>query len=143
MVESIYFLTKTETLLDSNMLGTLILSYVFLLFILFVSFLNIYSVDKNEFLYNKQKCFEFKHKMRFIIMYSKVKNIVSKKTFILEILGYLLLILSIIIFIYSLQQKVTTAFVLLGIVTFLFLLFGCITGYIYAKIKRINKNYKI
>ena len=43
MVELVSILTQTETLLESNMLGTLIASYIFLFVLLFVSFLNIYS----------------------------------------------------------------------------------------------------
>lgn len=138
MVDLVHSLIQTETLLESDMLGTLVASYLFLLIILFVSFLNVYSVDKYEFLYNKQKCFDFKHNMFFIIMYSKEKHVVSKKTFILELIGYLLLILSIVVFICSLKQDVTTACVLLGIVTLLIMSFGCVTGSIYGKIKKYN-----
>ena len=39
-------LTKTEILLNSDMLGAVIAYYLSLLGILFVSFLNIYSVDE-------------------------------------------------------------------------------------------------
>ena len=135
MAELVLILTHTKALLESNMLGTLIVSYVFLLLILFVSFLNIYSVDKFEFLYNRQKCWEFKHSMFFIIMYSKKKNIVSKKTFILELIGYLLVVTHIVVFICSLKQRVTIAYILLGIVAFLTMVFGCLTGRMYGKIK--------
>lgn len=80
MLELVQLLTQTEILLDSDMLGTIIASYFFLLLIILESFLNIYAVDKYEFLYNKQKSFfEFKHKLFFIIMYSKEKHIISKK----------------------------------------------------------------
>ena len=54
MVDLAHNLIQTEILLESSMLGTLIASYLFLLLVIFVSFLNIYSVDKFEFLNNQQ-----------------------------------------------------------------------------------------
>lgn len=136
MVDLVHNLIQTKILLESNMLGTLIASYLFLLLVIFVSFLNIYSVDKFEFLNNQQKCLEFKHKLFFVIMYSKEKHIVSKKTFISELIGYLIVIASIIVFICSLKQDVTTAFILLAIVALVIFTFGCITGGMYRKIKK-------
>ena len=136
MVDLAHNLIQTEILLESSMLGALIASYLFLLLIIFVSFLNIYSVDKFEFLNNQQKCLEFKHKLFFVIMYSKEKHIVSKKTFISELIGYLIVIASIIVFICSLKQDVTTAFILLAIVALVIFTFGCITGGMYIKIKK-------
>lgn len=136
MADLAHNLTQTEILLESSMLGTLIASYLFLLMVIFVSFLNIYSVDKFEFLNNQQKCLEFKYKLFFVIMYSKEKHIVSKKTFISELIGYLISITSIIVFICSLNQDVTTAFILLGIVSLVIFTFGCITGGMYKKIKK-------
>lgn len=136
MVVLVHNLIQTEILLESSMLGTLVASYLFLLLVIFVSFLNIYSVDKFEFLNNQQKCLEFKHKLFFVIMYSKEKHIVSKKTFISELIGYLIVIASIIVFICSLKQDVTTAFILLAIVALVIFTFGCITGGMYRKIKK-------
>lgn len=136
MVDLAHNLIQTEILLESSMLGALIASYLFLLLVIFVSFLNIYSVDKFEFLNNQQKCLEFKHKLFFVIMYSKEKHIVSKKTFISELIGYLIVIASIIVFICSLKQDVTTAFILLAIVALVVFTFGCITGGMYRKIKK-------
>ncbi len=136
MVDLAHNLIQTEILLESSMLGTLIASYLFLLLVIFVSFLNIYSVDKFEFLNNQQKCLEFKHKLFFVIMYSKEKHIVSKKTLVLELVGYLISIISIIVFVCSLKQNVTTAFILLGIVALVTFTFGCITGGMYRKIKK-------
>lgn len=135
MVDLAHNLTQTEILLESSMLGTLIASYLFLFLVIFVSFLNIYSVDKFEFLNNQQKCLEFKYKLFFVIMYSKEKHIVSRKTFILELIGYLISITSIILFICSLNLDVTTSFILLGIVALVIFTFGCITGGMYGKIK--------
>lgn len=136
MVDLVHNLIQTEILLESSMLGTLIALYLFLLLVIAVSFLNIYSVDKFEFLNNQQNCLEFKHKLFFVIMYSKEKHIVSKKTFISELVGYLISITSIIVFVCSLKQNVTTAFILLGIVALVTFTFGCITGGMYGKIKK-------
>lgn len=135
MAELVRILTPMVILLESDMLGVLIASYLFLLLILFVSFVNVYSVDKFEFLNNKQKCFEFKHDMFFIIMYSKEKHIVSKKTFILELIGYLLLVVSIAVFIGSIRQEITTACILLAVIALLILSFGWVTGSMYGRIK--------
>jgi small-conductance mechanosensitive channel len=136
MVDLVNILTQTDILLDSDLLGTLIASYFFLLCIVVVSFVNIYSVDKFEFLNNQQNCFEFKHKMFFVIMYSKEKHIVSKKTLISEIIGYIISVASIVVLICSLKQDVNTAIILLGIVSLVIFTFGCITGVMYRKIKK-------
>ena len=130
MLDLAQVLTQTEILLDSDMLGTIIASYFFLSLILIVSFLNICSVDEYEFLNNKQKSFfEFKHKLFFIIMYSKEKHIISKKTFITEVIGYCLFVLSVIIFVISLYKDIIIAFILLGILAVFIFTFGCITGH--------------
>ena len=136
MLDLVRILTKTEILLESSMFGTMIASYLMLIMVLIVSFVNIYSVDKFEFLNNQQNCFEFKHKLFFIIMYSKEKHIVSKKTLISELIGYLISFISIIVFICSLSLDVTKSFILLGIVALLIFTFGFITGGMYRKIKK-------
>lgn len=137
MVELANIVILTETLLDSNMLGTLLGAYFFLYVLHFVSFMNIYSVDKYEYLnYRVKERIKFKYNLFFIIMYSKQKNIISKKTFILELIGYLIVIASIIVFICSLKQDVTTAFILLASVALVIFTFGCITGGMYHKIRK-------
>lgn len=136
MLDLVRILTKTEILLESSMFGTMIASYLMLIMVLIVSFVNIYSVDKFEFLNNQQNCFEFKHKLFFIIMYSKEKHIVSKKTLISELIGYLISFISIIVFICSLSLDVTKSFILLGIVALIIFTFGFITGIMYRKIKK-------
>lgn len=135
MEELVHDLTQMETLWESSLLGTVGALYLFLWLILFVSFLNIYSVDKYEFLNNKQRCIEFKHKMFFIFMYCKEKHFISIKTFILELIAYIMLIVSIICFICSLFQKVLVAVILLGIISVLILAFGGLTGIMYGRIK--------
>ena len=135
MVDSVSILTPRGIFLEPNMFGTLIISYVFLLLIVFVAFINIYSVDKQEFLINKQKCFEIKYKIPFIVMYSKDKHFVSKKTLILELIGYLISIIVVIIFSISLTLEETPAFILLGVCALIVIVFGFVTGYMYGKTK--------
>ena len=122
------------------MVRVLISAYFYLLLILLVSFLNIYSVDKYEFKNNKQKCIEFKRKVFFIIMYSKEKRIVSKKTFFLELIGYILLFLIIIICACSVKLKTITAFLILGLISLFVFSFACLIAYFVFKIKR-DKDY--
>lgn len=137
MLEQAQLLTQTENLLDSDILGTFIGFYFYLLIVLIVSFLNICSVDEYEFLNNKQKSFfEFKHKLFFIITYSKEKHIISKKTFITEIICYCLFILSVIMFVISLYKDIIISFILLGILAVFIFTFGCITGHMVRQTKK-------
>lgn len=136
MVDLAHNLIQTEILLESDMLGSLIIAYLCMLMLIYYAFLTIYSTDEYEFLHNEQKCWEFKHRMFFIIMKSKEKHIVSKKTFILELIGYLIFILTITVFICSLKQTVTVAIILLAFVAIIIITFGCITGCMYRKIKK-------
>lgn len=130
MLELAQVLTQTEILLDFDIFGTFIGFYIYLLIVLVVSFLNICSVDEYEFLNNKQKSFfEFKNKIFFIITYSKEKHIISKKTFITEIICYCLFILSVIMFVISLYKDIIISFILLGILAVFIFTFGCITGH--------------
>ena len=139
MLELVIFITQTGTLLDSDLLGTLIISYIFLTLILFVAFVNIYSVDRYEFLNNKQECIEFKHKAVFIIMYSKNKHFVSRKTLILELIGYLIGVVLLTLFFASFKLEVDLALKLLGICALIVFIFGCVTGSIYRKTQKNNK----
>lgn len=136
MVALINILTQTETLLESDMLRVLIAAYLYVFVMIFACFLNIYSVDKHEFLNHTQNCIYFKHKMFFVIMYSKEKRIVSKKTLITELIGYLISLAAIVVFICSLKQDVTTALILLGIVSLCVYVFGWVTGGMYRKTKK-------
>ena len=137
MVELVSIVILAETLLESNMLGTLIAAYIFLIPMIVVTFLNIYSVDKYEYLSYKQKCIQLKHKLFFIIMYSKNKKILSKKTLLLELIGYFLFLLSIASFAFSLfNQDTNTALVLLGINYLTVLTFALVMGNMYHKIKK-------
>ena len=135
MVESANFLTQTAILLESDMLGVLIACYMYLLFILFVSFVNIYSVDKYEFLNNMQKCIEFKSKVFFFIHYSKHKHIISLKTFVMELIGYILGVSMVVVFLFSLKLEVPVALLLVAVLALVTLAFGCITGSMYRETK--------
>ena len=136
MLELVRILTETEILLESGELMSFIVAYLCMLILIYCAFLTIYSTDEYEFMHNEQKCWEFKHRIFFIIMKSKEKHIVSKKTFILELIGYLIFILTITVFICSLKQTVTVAIILLAFVAIIIITFGCITGCMYRKIKK-------
>lgn len=135
MAELVNFLTRKATFLDSNMVGPLVASYLMLALFMFVSFVNIYSIDKHEFLTNVQETYVFKRRMFFIIMFSREKKVVSKKTFILEITGYVITILVTVTFLISLKLTTELSFILLGVSAGVVIIFGSITGFLYRKIK--------
>lgn len=136
MVELVNIITLSEILLESNMLGTIIAAYLFLIPFIIVTFLNIYSVDKYEYQSCKQYQIKFKRKLSFIFMYSKNKYVVSRKTLVLEIIAYLLLIASITACLCSFNLGVDIALILLGFIYLIVLSFGCVTGVMYHKIKK-------
>ena len=133
MTELSEFLTQKVTILESNMVGSIAAAYLFLTLFMFVSFVNIYSIDKYEFLTNVQETYVFKRRMFFIIMFSKEKKIVSKKTFILEILGYVITILMTVCFLLSLKLTTQISFLLLSVCAGAVIVFGSITGFLYRK----------
>lgn len=94
--------TQQEILWDSNLMIAYIMLFLCLIASVFFSFGNILTMDEHEYKNNLQTCFKFKKKMFFIFSYTKNKKIISKKTFITECLGYLLLILVIVSFFVSL-----------------------------------------
>lgn len=138
MVGLVKFSTHAEILLESNTLGLLIACYAFLFSILFVSFVNIYSVDKYEFQNNIQNCVEFKRRVFFVVHYSKHRYIISLKTFIMEAIGYLLAISLITCLLFSLKLEISISLALVAVLTFIILIFGCITGAMFRKTKQKN-----
>ena len=98
--------------------------FIFCFGCLFVSFINIYSVDKYEFLTNTQKCIEFKRKVFFVIHYSKHKYIVSLKTFVMELIGYMLGLTMIVSVLLSLNINVSLAFIVVAVFAIIILTFG-------------------
>lgn len=135
MVELANILTQKAILLESDMIGTLIVCYMYLCLVLFVSFVNIYAVDKYEFLNNIQKCIEFKRKVFFVIHYSKHKYIVSLKTFVMELIGYILVVTMMVSFLLSLNINASVSFILVAVLALIILAFGCFTGSMYRKTK--------
>ena len=135
MAELVNFLTRNTTFSDSNMMGPLVASYLMLALFMFVSFVNIYSIDKHEFLTNVQETYVFKRRMFFIIMFSREEKVVSKKTFILEILGYVITILVTVSFLISLKLTTEISLILLCVSAGVVIIFGSITGFLYRKIK--------
>ena len=124
------------TLLESDLLGVAAMLYFLCALFVFVSFINIYSMDEYEFKHNLQSCYEFKRKIPFIIMHSKCKNIISKKTFILEILGFILAILLVVSFIISLWLSLNFSFLLVGICYFIVCFFAVFVACLYRKTTR-------
>ena len=112
---------------------------------LFGTFINIYSIDEYEYKNNLQTYFVFKRKMFFIFSYKKSKTIVSKKTFILECLGYFVALIVIATFVFSLWLSATNFLILFWV------LLLCIVGpycsvvaAMYHKTRRLEKkNFKI
>lgn len=135
MAESATLTTLKEILLDSDMLGTIVLGYVYLLMVMLVAFLNIHSFDKYKFLFERdlQTYFIFKRNLPFIVTYSKDKHIIAKKTFALNVVGYCLSFGSIACCICSIAFQVNTAIILLAFWASAILIFGCVTGYLYRK----------
>ena len=139
MDASAKLLTQQDNLLASDMLGVFFLIYFLLAVFLFVSFINIYSMDQYEFQNNLQSCFEFKRKMFFIISFSRHKTIISKKTFVLEIIGYFLALMLCVSFVISLGQKVETAHFLLVFPVSFIIPFAIAVGIMYNKLEK-HKN---
>jgi len=127
---------QQETLLESDLLGIIIMVYILLTIFLVVSFINIYAIDKFEFQTNRQHCFELKKKLPFILMYSKNKKIVSKKTFILELTGYAIGLLSIIALAISFWLNVNTAFILLLACTCVICAFAIVVGIMFHNLSQ-------
>ncbi len=127
-----------EIVLDKDIIGVFIGFYLFMVMVLGVSLINIYDVDKIYFQYNfYSKYFTFKHKMFFIYQYDKKnKNIVSKRTFFMEIIWYFIFAMNIGLCIGSLFITFVPASIILGIDVTITLIFGSTTGTLYAKAKR-------
>ena len=140
MAEQANTLTRTEILLESDMLGVLIGYYLYLFAILFVTFVNIFSIDKYELLCEKQTFFNFKRKLFFIINYSKDKKAVSKKTFILEMVSWSVVLISLGLLIVSLFFTVTQAFVMLTVSTIIVFTHGSIIAYLFRKAKKMYQS---
>lgn len=132
-------LALTELVIETDVWRFLVWVYLFLLYVLVVAFSIIHSIDKHEYLNDRQKYFIFKRPVFFVISYTKNKRVVSKKTFILEVIGYLLAIASIVIFIISLNLSVRTSYILMGVMYALTLSFTTTTSLIEAKVKKIVK----
>ena len=133
MVDLVLSSIQMETLLDSDVLGATICVYLYLMFLLVASFINIYEVDEFEYRNNVQNCFWFKKRMFFIIQKSKRKDIVSKKTFFLEIIGYATWLFILVSFVVTLWENLTTSFIVLGVCIVIVLTFASTTAIIRNK----------
>lgn len=116
--------TRKEILWGSNLEGSIILGFFMVFLFIYGSFNNILRMDECEFKYNLQTSFvEFKRNIPFIFSESGSKNVFSKKTFILEIVGYLIALVILSFFIVSFFLSVDVAFALS------FLSFGIVIPY--------------
>ncbi len=140
MLDNLKNVFLIDILLESELVGTVLCGYLFLLFVVIVSFVNIYSTDKVDFLYNNQKCINFKHKALFIIQKSQNKKVVSIKTFVLELIGYIIFIPMMFSMIYGLFLEIKNSIILLGINAILIFSFGIVTAVFYRKSKKQNYN---
>lgn len=140
MINSLQHLTKIAPLSELEIIKYLITGILVLLSCYIGIFINIYCVDKIEFLYNEQTFFEFKFNMRFIITYSKNKKIISKKTFILELIGYVIVLYSIITFVISLCLKNFVSLVVFSISYVAAIIFLFITSVFFNTAKRKHRN---
>lgn len=111
--------------LESDMVGVFIVSVIFSLLLLLVSFLNIRAID--EFLNNE-------HIGR-IFRKSRKSQLAIKSTISLKITGYFILALFVLLTVLCFAVNLTTdlAFILLGVLFAIVCLFGCITAHLYRK----------
>lgn len=140
MINLLQHLTKIAPLSELEIVKYLITGVLVLLSCCIGIFIDIYCVDKIEFLYNEQIFFEFKFNMRFIITYSKNKKIISKKTFILELIGYVIVLYSIITFVISLCLKNFVSLVVFSISYVAAIIFLFITSVFFNTAKRKHRN---
>ena len=127
--------------LDEEIIRMVIGYCFFIASILFIIFLKIIMIDEICFknnLYTKH--FTFKHRMFFIFQFDKKhKNIVSRRTFILEIIWYLLIFINIISCICSLFMNFTTAVIVLVINATITISFAMVTSTIHTKeFRKVN-----
>ena len=103
-----------ETLLASDLLAG-VLGFYFLLFLpIYISFVNICEIDKHEYRNDPQTSFfEFKRKPLFLFSETKSKTVFSKKTVLLQIIGYIVSLTLLSLLVISLFANVNTALLLL------------------------------
>ena len=95
--------TPQDTLLASDLFAIISGLYFLLFLAIYVSFVNICEMDEREFKNGLQTSFfNFKRKICFIFSCSGNKTVFSKKTFILEIVGYFVALTTLVSFIISL-----------------------------------------
>ena len=109
-------LTQQELLWGSDLEGAV--AGLFFIFALLVrmSFDNILKIDEYEYKNELQKSFfRFKRKIPFIFSESGSKTVFSKKTFILQAIGYAVGLVLLAMFVVSLHMSVDIALILLAV----------------------------
>ena len=94
-------ITQPEGSWTFNSVITHIMIYVSLVVLMAFCFDNVLIMDETEHKNNNQRYFEFKKEMFFVFSSTKSKTRILKKTFILECVGYLALIIVLFVFFFS------------------------------------------
>ena len=136
-------LTRMALFWASDMPETLIWSCLCLLGIMFLCFMNIYDVDKYEFLCEKQALLRFERNLFFVINYSKDKRTVAKKTLVLEMIGYSILAFFLVAFAVTLCLNLLLAVIVWSATMVIAFLFLWITGGMYQKARKMYRSRPI
>ena len=125
MGELVHSTINRGNFLESDMVGVFIISVIFSLLLLLVSFLNIRSID--EFLNNEHVGSMFRR--------SKKTRLAIKNTIALKFAGYFILTLLILLTIlgFTVNLAIDLLFILLGVLFAIVCIFGCITAHLYRK----------
>ncbi len=123
-------LTLTKYLWGSDWFAPIILCYIFLGFAELVTLVSIVEIDNIEINKRNTKYLNFRKKQFYIIQKSKDKHHVCKKTFILNIRNYCVILTMLIGIILSFFVHTTTSLIILGIVTIIVFTYGIIIGQI-------------
>lgn len=142
MLELVNILTQKEISLESDMIGVVILVFLCLFLIMFVTFINIHSINKLECFNKEKKCFTFKHRPFFIFTYSNKSKGISKRIFFMEMLGYILTSLIIVAIVLSFTIGGNVVLIFSVVVAVMVLIFACVVGCIenILKHKKQRKN---
>ena len=125
MGELVHSTINRGNFLESDMVGVFIISVVFSLLLLLVSFLNIHSID--EFLDNEHVVSIYRR--------PKKTRLAIKNTVALKFAGYFILTLLILLTIlgFTVNLAVDMMFIFLGVLFVFVCIFGCITAHLYRK----------
>lgn len=136
MEELMNFSILKVILLESDMLRPVIGGYFYLIILNILTVLNILGVDKYEVSRGMPSCYKFKCSLPFIFTKSKDKHLIPKKTFIFEVIFYVLKLLVIVSIMISLYLSVKDAIYLMVIISAVDIIFGCVVARFYRKSRK-------